>query len=115
MNDMQKLPGGLPLFTLATQTEKLKTEHFGTVTIAELPLPAVTRFFERQGNTKDPVRVGYALLCECVTGEHGERFTLATIDALPGRVMRDLTRMIDVAQRVNGFARDEVEKASPLP
>ncbi|WP_429467550.1 hypothetical protein [Paraburkholderia sp. WSM4175] len=114
MNDMQK-PAGLPLFTLATQTEKLKTEHFGTVTVSELPVPLLTKFFERHGEKKDPVRMGYALICECVTGEHGERFTMASIDALPGRAMRDLTQMIDAAQRVNGFTQDAVEKASPLP
>ncbi|MGF6986548.1 hypothetical protein QFZ99_006089 [Paraburkholderia atlantica] len=113
MNDMQK-PQPL-LFTLPMRSEKLDTEYFGTVTVSELPVPLLKQFFERQGNTKDPLRVGYALICECVTGAHGERFTPASIDTLPGRVMRDLTSMIDVAQRVNGLARDEVEKASPLP
>ncbi|MGF6981427.1 hypothetical protein QFZ99_000903 [Paraburkholderia atlantica] len=113
MNDVR--PASPLLFTLPTQTEKVKTENFGTVLISELPVPLLTKFFEQHADTKDPVRMGYALICECVTGEHGERFTIATIDALPGRAMRDLTKMIDAAQRVNGFTQGAVEKASPLP
>jgi hypothetical protein len=118
MNDMRKpvaAPLAAPVFTLAPRSEKVVTENFGTVTAAEMSIPAIAKLMERYGNGKDDTRFGYALVAESVTGPHGERFTIAAIESLPARALRDFAAMAKAATRVNGLARDQVEKASPLP
>lgn len=114
MNDLRKpaaasLPA--PGFLLAPRFEKVVTENFGTVTAAEMSIPAIGKLMERYGNGKDDARFGYALVAESVTGPNGERFTIAAIEALPARALRDFAAMAKAATRVNGLARAEVEKA----
>jgi hypothetical protein len=112
MSDLRKpaaAPLPAPVFMLAPRFEKVVTENFGTVTAAEMSIPAMGKLMERYG--KDDTRLGYALVAESVTGPNGERFTIAAIESLPARAMRDFAAMAKAATRVNGLARADVEKA----
>jgi hypothetical protein len=76
-----------------------------------MSIPAIGKLMERYGNGKDDTRFGYALVAESATGAHGERFTVAAIEALPARALRDFAALAKAATRVNGLSRDAVEKA----
>lgn len=115
MNDMRK-PVAAPipspsLFTIAARSEAVVTENFGTVTANELSIPVIGKLMERYGGGRDDTRFGYSLVCESITGPNGERFTMALIESLPARAMRDFAAMAKASMRVNGLARDAVEKA----
>lgn len=114
MNDMRKpvaAPLPAPLFVIEPRSEKVVTENFGTVTVSELSIPLIGKLMERYGGGKDDTRFGYSLVAESVTGPNGERFTMAIIESLPARAMRDFAAMAKASMRVNGLSREAVEKA----
>lgn len=113
MNDLRKPTPSV--FSLPARSETIETENFGRITVSELSIPVMGKLMERYGNGKDDTRLGYALVCESVTGANGERFTMTVLENLPARAMRDFAAMAKAATRVNGLLRAEVEKASPLP
>lgn len=108
MNDMS-LPSP-PVFALVPITEQVPTKLFGIVTVSELPSRRLAKLYAEHDPEADSKGFGDALLCESVTGENGERFTPAALDALPNRAMPDLKLMMQAAVRVNGMERADVEK-----
>ena len=110
MNDIQK-PVAAPLFTIpAPKFEKLPTQNFGTVTVSA-PSPAfIEKLVGAADKTKDPDIYYRQLVAECVTGEHGERFTPALLASLPGNCYVDWLQLRAAAIRVCGLSQEDNEK-----
>lgn len=112
MNDMSQPPA---VFQVTFNTERIETTMFGTVTVSEIPSRRLAKLYQDHNPEADGQSFGFALLCECVTGEHGERFTNAVLESLPNRALADMKKLTQAAVRLNGTDHAEVEKASPLP
>jgi hypothetical protein len=111
MNDMAHPPA---TFQVIFETEQIETAMFGTVSVSEIPSRRLTKLYQEHDPEHDGQGFGNALLCECITGEHGERFTFEVLESLPNRALPDMKAMMSAAIRLNGMNREEVEKASPL-
>jgi hypothetical protein len=112
MNDMSQ---PAPLFQVRFNTETVPTSMFGNVSVSELPSRLLAHLYEEHNPETDSEGFGFALLCETVTGEQGERFTRAILESLPNRGLADMRKMMQAAVRMNGMNVEEVGKDSPHP
>jgi hypothetical protein len=110
MNDMAHPPA---VFVVSFNTDTVHTAMFGTVTVSEIASRRLTALYQEHDPEHDGEGFGYALLCECVTGEHGERFTFDVLESLPNRALPDMKAMMSTAIRLNGMNGEEVAKTSP--
>ena len=107
MNNMVQPP---VLFQVTLNTEEIDTAMFGKVTVRELPSRRIAQLYADHDPQTRGESFGNALLCECVTGENGERFTVELLESLPNRALPDMRRMIQASVRLNGMNSEEVGK-----
>ncbi|AUT62882.1 hypothetical protein [Paraburkholderia terrae] len=106
MNDMAKPP---VLFEIPKPlAEKVNTRNFGMVTMTAPAPSTIERIVGGADRAKDTDVPYRALVAECATGEHGERFTPALLAKLPGQCYVDWLDLRAAAIRVCGLSRDNV-------
>lgn len=111
MNDRasDSLNGAPPVFVVQWKEKLVPTEHFGEVTLRAMAVEQFRLFSERV-ESGGPLNFGFELLCEMAHGANGERFTMASIKALPAFVMGDLKVLMDEASILCGNRGHDVKK-----
>lgn len=112
MNDRVPVPAHPPEFVVTSKARTVETEAFGLVTLHAM---SVRRFREISTtlDEKHPEDFGHRLLCEMAVGPHGERFTMAGIDAFPIHVIADIRALVDTAVLMCGHKPADAKKGSP--
>lgn len=91
------------------RVEEIKTRNFGTVTMTAASPAVIERVIgaasKSAKDTDGPYR---SLVAECAVGEHGERFTVALLQRLPGQCYLDWMDLRGAAIRVCGLSRESV-------
>jgi hypothetical protein len=108
MNDINKK--AVPAFNVTPHEETINTRCFGQVRIHDIGAHRIEALLAAHQDEQDNLPLLRAILCEAGEGEHGERFTPDLLRKLPARAFRDSRELMVAAGRVNGLARDDVEK-----
>ncbi|WP_429554298.1 hypothetical protein [Paraburkholderia sp. MM5477-R1] len=104
---MSKPPA--PMFAIPKPlSEKVRTRHFGTVTLTAAAPADIERIVGTVEKSKDADIPYRALVALCATGEHGERFTSELLSQLPGQCYVDWLDLRAAAVRVCGLSRENV-------